>query len=671
MYRQKVRKGLVAFFVILLLVVPFFVFANGTETLGTPDITIQPGSAVVAAGTGMVIQPGTININVPGPVKQALLYWEGQSQVPYNTDDTILVNGVSVSGTLIGGPTEYTTENWRIWSYRADITSLGLVSEGQNELSVQGMDFNLSNDGVGLLVIVDDGVSAADIQLRDGSDFAFINFSPPLDATVPQTFNFDPVDEEREGEVSLFVASVADEDYARRPNVIEIAVDGEVTIYKDLLSSNDGDFWDTVTIPITIPANASTVTVEVISRDDSNSADLPASLIWVAASFSVPRLPETPLAPKINLSKQISIDGGQTWAEADNPGEIEDDTPVATLPFCDAPEINASYRLVVKNDGQVDLKDVSVSDPKLGITGYELGNLAVDEERVVDSSEIPALEVANICTSDGTVNNVAEAVGQSTTDDSPAGSVSATNPANLVCKIEACVLPENPVLYTNDFEQPLGPEWSMPLGGSVPVTTTPKTQSKFLGEFHNTTVRFTHNEPVCPSALLRVSFDLYIIRSWDGNVGSNPFDNKSVGPDIFTLSQVGGPTYLRTTFTNWPDYFGSQFRQAFPGWFFDNEKHSDYPAQIQAVAVNELGFKYRIVPSGELIDQDAVYRIVALVQAPVEKCQPIMLEFSAEGLQFEDPRDESWGLDNFELRVEKATDYMFLPLVPNRAFYAP
>ena len=52
-------------------------WADGTETLGPPSIGISPGSNFVTAATGMEVQPGTINLNVPAgaAVKQALLYW--------------------------------------------------------------------------------------------------------------------------------------------------------------------------------------------------------------------------------------------------------------------------------------------------------------------------------------------------------------------------------------------------------------------------------------------------------------------------------------------------------------------------------------------------------------------------------------------------------------------
>ena len=55
----------------------------------------------------------------------------------------------------------------------------------------------------------------------------------------------------------------------------------------DLLVSVDGNFWDTLLPPVTIPAGASELTVEAISGDVGNCPDDPASLTWIASAFEV------------------------------------------------------------------------------------------------------------------------------------------------------------------------------------------------------------------------------------------------------------------------------------------------------------------------------------------------------------------------------------------------
>lgn len=50
-------------------------WADGTETLGPPSIPIAGGTGIIGAGTGLADGPGFINIDVPGAVQQAVLYW--------------------------------------------------------------------------------------------------------------------------------------------------------------------------------------------------------------------------------------------------------------------------------------------------------------------------------------------------------------------------------------------------------------------------------------------------------------------------------------------------------------------------------------------------------------------------------------------------------------------
>ena len=129
--------------------------ADGTETLGTPSIEIATGSGFVAAGTGLVEQPGLIEFDIPAgePIQQVLLYWSGELRA--EDDDTIEIDGIEITGTLIGGPTYFYTYQGRVdvSSYRADITDLGLVTDGVNALEVAGLEYDNENAGAGILVV--------------------------------------------------------------------------------------------------------------------------------------------------------------------------------------------------------------------------------------------------------------------------------------------------------------------------------------------------------------------------------------------------------------------------------------------------------------------------------------------------------------------------------------
>src|SRR5690606_19740563 len=191
------------------------VSADGTEILGPPvGLEIADGSDVLIAGVGLVeAQPDDIELDVPAgvDVRQAILYWEGfdANELDHGATDTILLNGAPLEGARIGGPTLFFAGAW-VSTYRADITSLGLVSAGAtNTLSISGLDFTRANNGAGLLVVVDDGVGTTAIDLRDGSDAAFFRFKGPLTTTVPQTFTFEAASIDRVANIDMFFASIA------------------------------------------------------------------------------------------------------------------------------------------------------------------------------------------------------------------------------------------------------------------------------------------------------------------------------------------------------------------------------------------------------------------------------------------------------------------------------
>ncbi len=266
------------------------VFADGTEILGPPSISIASGTGVASAGTGMLAQPATLTVEVPAGanVTQVLLYWEGFQALSEPGDDTITVNGNGVTGLLIGGPTFFFPGAYAS-AFRADISGLGLVGAGTTSLQLSGLDFTTASNGAGVIVIYDDGSTDAQIALRDGSDLAFANFSGQLQNTVAQTFTFPPSASDRTATINLFFASVSGtlSGGTIRPTTIEITTDGVTTQLNNLLDSVDGGEWDSFAISVLVPAGATSLTVQPFSRDDLNTGFLPASFDWVAAAFSL------------------------------------------------------------------------------------------------------------------------------------------------------------------------------------------------------------------------------------------------------------------------------------------------------------------------------------------------------------------------------------------------
>ena len=188
--------------------------------------------------------------------------------------------------------------------------------------------------------------------------------------------------------------------------------------------------------------------------------------------------------------------------------------------------------------------------------------------------------------------------------------------------------PEITMVYSNHFEGAVGSEWS-----NTARSTTPSGRG-FLGEFGNGTVSLTlkglpsHTEAV-------VSFDLFIIRSWDGSQEVEPGTGTAVGPDEWDLNVAYGPTLLHTTFSHI-----STYPQAYP----DGYPGGNNPPGVGAAERNSLGYSFSHPTAGG--PMDSVYQLSFTFP---HSAASLVLNFSASGLQ--KLADESWGIDNVEVLV--------------------
>ncbi|MEX2205020.1 MAG: hypothetical protein WEF50_02195 [Myxococcota bacterium] len=151
------------------------------------------------------------------------------------------------------------------------------------------------------------------------------------------------------------------------------------------------------------------------------------SILPVAFNGGVPvGLECTPERPAIDIEKEISIDGGATWFDADDE---------ASAPSAEAPH-GALYRLTVKNTGNIALVAVLVNDASLGLVNVPVGDLAVGETRVLTSTT-PGFEKLNVpdrCAEAGTIVNVSDVSGVYGLDGSETPlTVTDADPALLLC----------------------------------------------------------------------------------------------------------------------------------------------------------------------------------------------------------------------------------------------
>jgi hypothetical protein len=214
------------------------------------------------------------------------------------------------------------------------------------------------------------------------------------------------------------------------------------------------------------------------------------------------------------------------------------------------------------------------------------------------------------------------------------------------------------VIYSENFDANPGssfPGWSSSeilfkgrgkpqLSGSIlpPAVTnaeSPGGKRHFLGEFGgpridllaHTQVRQTVRlalKGLAPHATATVSFDLLILKSWDG---SSP----QYGPDRWSLRVDGGPTLLDTTFSNNPKLETDKSFQDYPT---PNSRH-----QTGAASVRKLGYKFF---------GDSTYHFRFTFPHSADS---LTLEFSSDLFEGKGTGDESWGLDDVTISTDAGT----------------
>jgi hypothetical protein len=219
-------------------------------------------------------------------------------------------------------------------------------------------------------------------------------------------------------------------------------------------------------------------------------------------------------------------------------------------------------------------------------------------------------------------------------------------------------------VYFNDFSGATGttyPEWTSSgyrysanqvgtiAGGSGPqavaTVASPNGKQRFLGEFGGPAivtappydpqdfVRVDETVTLTllnlkPHTLATIAFDLYVLKSWDGN-------NPNYGPDRWTLSVQGGPKLLDATFSNNPKTGAYNLS-------LQNYPVANSPQQSGAAAINTLGYTFY---------GDTIYHLTFTF---AHTGGSIAVDFSSSLFEGKGTDDESWGLDN--VRVSTNAD---------------
>jgi hypothetical protein len=133
-----------------------------------------------------------------------------------------------------------------------------------------------------------------------------------------------------------------------------------------------------------------------------------------------------------------------------------------------------------------------------------------------------------------------------------------------------------------------------------------------------------------PHTFATVAFDLYLLKSWDGN-------NRTYGPDRWRLRVQDGPALLDTTFSNNPKTGADLSQQNYPA--------ANSPRQSGAASVNTLGYTFY---------GDSIYHFS--FNFP-HAAGTLVLNFSSSLFEGKGTEDESWGLDN--VRVSSNSEAPF------------
>jgi hypothetical protein len=209
-------------------------------------------------------------------------------------------------------------------------------------------------------------------------------------------------------------------------------------------------------------------------------------------------------------------------------------------------------------------------------------------------------------------------------------------------------------IYQNDFDDPprtTYAEWSSSQityrsratgqSGTRPAPMvgnceSPNKEQRFLGEFGGPHVDATAKTDVEQTVTLTlkdlpahkslaVSFDLYVLRSWDG-------DSPGYGPDRLRVEVDGGPKLLDATFSNNPKTAADGSWQSYPA------KHK--PPQTGAATKNTLGCNFF---------GDSAYHFAFTFD---HADATLKLHFVSSLFEGKGTEDEAWGLDNVRLRAD-------------------
>jgi uncharacterized repeat protein (TIGR01451 family) len=289
--------------------------------------------------------------------------------------------------------------------------------------------------------------------------------------------------------------------------------------------------------------------------------------------------------PSILILKEISVDGGATWLDANDPGSA----PLVVFPS------GALYRLTVENTGNVPIENVVVNDATLGIVDYAVGTLTAGQVVVLTAAQIPQLSVAERCNAVGEFQNVAQVSG----DPAAVGAEPVTDedPAWLACQAGRArfrVIKD----FTDD--NPAGVEVFLSCNTGLPLD-----QSKVITEGEENAVTFVVTD-----------FDA-------GELDCDAFETVPAGYSPTYLAEAG-PDGVAGSISD--DAEGCHFEEVSSGLFIC--RITNTPGEVEIKIIKDWVFEGTSGPQ----DVDLRYRLTLICDAEIvggsDNCE---LAFQQEG----------------------------------------
>jgi len=191
-------------------------------------------------------------------------------------------------------------------------------------------------------------------------------------------------------------------------------------------------------------------------------------------------------------------------------------------------------------------------------------------------------------------------------------------------------------IYENTFEY-TGPD-HVATGITASLNKTAKSTApqgqKFLGEFGKENVSLSLGN-IGAHETVTVSFDLYLIRSWDGTSTYSGY-----GPDSWGFS-IDGASKLSATFSNKFSHYNIPVYQP-QSFQSQSSVGGQNDAGTGAVATGALGYSFQ-----SRSNMDAVYHFTYTLD---HSSPTLALLFN--GSPNQDKNDESWGIDNIKVEAE-------------------